>query len=126
MASAISELISASGLDIKEVIVGLVMEMEVVTQMPGYDFKVTIHTLAKDEHLLSRHHVILPARGQSLAEFRAEYMGKYAITVADSEHRANVLIKGRCSWEEKRYTTGLQQSRQSLGDVTDAYKYVNV
>ena len=101
--ASISELIARSGLKATQIIVGLVVETTgIVTRVPGYDFKVTIHILTKDENVLSRHYIMIPACGQTLAEFRFNYIGRYVLTVQDDQGRATWPIKGRCLWREKR------------------------
>ena len=100
---SIADLISKSELKVTQVIVGIVMETTgIVTRVPGYDFKLTIHIVTKDENLLSKHEVIIPSNGLTLAEFRLQYIGKYVLTVQDEQGRAIPPIPGRCFWWEKR------------------------
>lgn len=80
------------------------MKSSVVTRMPGYDFKLTMHILSKDENLLSWHDVYIPSNGLTLADFRFKYMGKRVLTVCDDQGRGIEPIIGRCLWQEKRWT----------------------
>lgn len=99
----VADMVSRSGLQVTHVIVGMVIDTTgVVTKMPGYDFKVIILVLTKDENVLSRHEIIISSDGISLAEFRMNYIGRYVLTVRDEQGRATPLVKGRCSWQEKR------------------------
>lgn len=101
--ASVGDLVATSGLKATQIVVGMVMETTgIVTDMPGYDFKVTVHTVSKDDNVLAQHHIIVPSDGLTLAEFRLEYVGKSILTVQDEHGRAITPVKGRCFWREKR------------------------
>lgn len=101
--ASVERLIANSGLRVTQIVVGIVVETTgVVTRVPGYDFKLTVHTSTKDEDVLFRHNILVPANGLTLAEFRFAYIGKHVLTVKDEHGRAISPIKGRCFWKEKR------------------------
>lgn len=99
---SVSEFIKKSGLKVTQIIIGMVMDVGIVTQMPGYDFRLSIHILTQEENVSSRHQVVIAANGQSMAEVKMNYVGKYVFTVKDEQGRATQPIKGRCRWQEKR------------------------
>lgn len=98
----IAEYIEQSGLEVSQIIVGMVMNISIVTQMPGYDFKLTVHILTQEENVVSSHDVIIAANGQTMADARMAYVGKYVFTVQDELGRSATPLRGRCQWQEKR------------------------
>lgn len=98
----VTEYINMSGLDISQMIVGMVMDVSIVTQTPGYDFKLTVHILTQEENVVSTHSVVIPSNGITMADTRTKYLGKYIFTVQDKLGRAATPLQGRCHWQEKR------------------------
>ena len=69
--TALSELVRSCGVQVHEIVVGMAMEIRVVTQEPGSDFELSIHVVTKEEHLVSTHTVNIPCNGRTLTDMRS-------------------------------------------------------
>lgn len=100
--SELLELVKGSELRVCDVVVGMVTQVGVITNIPGYDLQLTVQVITQEEALVRSHTVVIPAEGQTAAELRASLIGKHVLTVKDNMDRALHPIRGRCYWSEKR------------------------
>lgn len=92
-----------SSLQISQIVMGMVVDMKVVTDELGYDFKLTVHTLTKDEIVVNKHEVFITADGQSLNDLKLNLYGKFILCAVDAHERGTTPIRGRLEWTTQRF-----------------------
>ena len=92
-----------SSLEISQIVLGMVVDIKVVTDEHGYDFKLTVHTLTKDEKVVNKHEVFITADGQSLNDLKLNTYGKFILCAMDEHGRGSTLMRGRLEWTVQRW-----------------------
>lgn len=90
-------------LNVTEIVVGMLVDAKVVTHVPGYDYKFTIHSMTKDEQVTSTHEVLVPADGQSINDIKQDWFGKIVLTAKDAVGRGVQPRRGKLVWSCDRY-----------------------
>lgn len=89
-------------LDVTELVVGMLVDAKVVTHVPGYDYKFTIHSMTKDEKITSIHEVIVSADGHSINDIKQDWFGKFVLTAKDAVGRGVQPKRGKLVWSHDR------------------------
>lgn len=112
----ILELVHSSELCVHDIVVGMVMDMRVITQEPGYDFEITVQVVNQEESLVCTYQVAVPCNRKTLADMRNEMMGRRVVTLKDHLNRGTHPIRGKFVWQELRYKISMFTIR-----LTDQY-----
>lgn len=107
---------------VSEVVLGMVIDIKVVTDEPGYDFRILVHHMTKDENIVSKHYVFIAANGQTMDDVKRDIFGKFILLAVDEHGHGTPPEKGRLQWNSERWAAKQRYGYSSLKRMNSLFR----